>query len=175
VSGRVTGASAPRLVDVSPALPTEHARLSELTLAAYRAVAPMPDEYAAELSDVSGRAADPGAVVLAARLGGRVVGGATVVLVPGSPLAEKLEPGTAGLRMLAVDPAAQGAGVGRALVEATLELCRRRGLRRLSLHTHEIFEHARRLYESMGFQRTPDRDVRTSGGMHLLSYVLDLE
>jgi GNAT superfamily N-acetyltransferase len=171
----VTAASAPRLVDVSPALPTEHARLSELTLAAYRAVAPMPDEYAAELSDVSGRAADPGAVVLAARLGGRVVGGATVVLVPGSPLAEKLEPGTAGLRMLAVDPAAQGAGVGRALVEATLELCRRRGLRRLSLHTHEIFEHARRLYESMGFQRTPDRDVRTSGGMHLLSYVLDLE
>jgi GNAT superfamily N-acetyltransferase len=175
----VTGASAPgrvpAVIDVSPALPAEHPRLSELTLAAYRAVGPMPDDYAASLADVSGRAADPGAVVLAARLGGRLVGGATVVLVPGSPLAERLEPGTAGLRMLAVDPAAQGTGVGRALVEATVELCRRRGLRRLSLHTHEIFEHARRLYESMGFQRTPDRDVHTAGGMHLLSYILDLD
>jgi GNAT superfamily N-acetyltransferase len=86
-----------------------------------------------------------------------------------------LEPGTAGLRMLAVDPAAQGAGVGRALVEATLELCRRRGLQRLSLHTHEIFVRARHLYESMGFERTPDRDVRTDGGLHLLSCMLDLE
>jgi GNAT superfamily N-acetyltransferase len=163
------------VIDVSPALPTEYARLSELTLAAYRAVGPMPDDYAAELAEVSGRAADPGAVVLAARLGDRVVGGGTVVLDPGSRLAEMLEPGTAGLRMLAVDPAAQGAGVGRALVEATLELCRRRGLQRLSLHTHEIFVRARHLYESMGFERTPDRDVRTSGGMHLLSYMLDLE
>jgi GNAT superfamily N-acetyltransferase len=123
-------------LEVSPVLPGEFAWLSELTVAAYRAVAPMPDGYAAELADVRGRAAYPGAVVLAARIDGRVVGGATVVLDPGSPLAEVLEPGTAGLRMLAVDPAAQGAGVGRALVEATLELARRRGLCRLSLHTH---------------------------------------
>jgi GNAT superfamily N-acetyltransferase len=167
-------APARRAIDVSPALPGELAWLSELTVAAYRAVAPVPDGYAAELADVRGRAADPGAVVLAARIDGRVVGGATVVLDPGSPLAELLEPGTAGLRMLAVDPAAQGAGVGRALVEATLELARRRGLRRLSLHTHAVFERARALYESMGFERTPERDLRISGGLHLLSYMMDL-
>ncbi|HEY2704782.1 MAG TPA: GNAT family N-acetyltransferase [Candidatus Dormibacteraeota bacterium] len=160
---------------VSEALPEELARLSELTVAAYRAVAPMPDGYAAELADVQGRAADPGAVVLAARLGGRVVGGATVVLAPGSPLAELLEPGDAGLRMLAVDPEVQGAGVGRALVEATIELSRGRGLRRLSLHTHMIFVRARALYEAMGFERTPERDVDAGPELHLLAYVLELE
>ena len=162
-------------VHVSPALPGEHARLSELTVAAYRAVAPMPDGYAAELADVGGRAADAGAVVLAARRGGRLVGGATVVLVPGSPLAELLEPGDAGLRMLAVDPDAQGAGVGRALVDATIELGRRRGLRRLSLHTHAVFERARGLYEAMGFERTPERDIDAGPGLHLLAYAIPLD
>ncbi len=162
-------------VQVSEALPGELARLSELTLAAYRAVAPMPDGYAAELADVEGRAADPGAVVLAARLGGRVVGGATVVLDPESPLAELLEPGDAGLRMLAVDPGAQGGGVGRALVEATLELGRRRGLRRLSLHTHAVFVRARALYESMGFERTPDRDIEAGPELYLVAYAIRLD
>ena len=67
------------MTEVSEALPAEYARLSELTVAAYRAVGPMPDGYAAELADVAGRAADPGAVVLAARRDGRVVGGVTLV------------------------------------------------------------------------------------------------
>lgn len=162
-------------VEVSEALPEELARLSELTVAAYRAVAPMPDGYAAELADVRGRAADPGAVVLAARLGGRVVGGATVVLAPELPLAELLEPGDAGLRMLAVDPEVQGAGVGRTLVEATIELARRRGLRRLSLHTHTVFVRARTLYEAMGFERTPERDIDAGPDLHLLAYAIRLD
>ena len=108
------------MTEVSEALPAEYARLSELTVAAYRAVGPMPDGYAAELADVAGRAADPGAVLLAARRDRRVVGGVTLVLETTSPLAEHLEPGMAGMRMLAVDPAHQNGGVGTALaVEAT--------------------------------------------------------
>jgi GNAT superfamily N-acetyltransferase len=160
--------------EVSEALPAEYPRLSELTVAAYRAVGPMPDGYTAELADVAGRAADPGAVVLAARVGGEVVGGVTLVLDPASALAEHLEPGMAGMRMLAVDPAAQGGGAGRALVEGCIEVCRSHGLPLLSLHTHVVFARARALYERMGFVRTPDRDLHFSGDLHLLSYLLEL-
>ena len=155
---------------MSAALPADYARLGELTVAAFRALGPLPESYAADLADVAGRAADPGAVVLAARLGDRLVGGATVVLGLESPLAQFLGPGTAGLRMLAVDPAAQGRGVGRALVEATLDLCRRRGLTRVALHTTAVMRHAIRIYESLGFERRPDRDLLLPSGLRLLGY-----
>jgi GNAT superfamily N-acetyltransferase len=159
-------------VEVSSVLPSEYARLSRITVAAYRAVGPMPESYVAELADVAGRAVDPGAVVLAARMGGTVVGGVTLVVDPGSDLAEGLEPGMAGLRMLAVDPAAQGFGAGRALVEACIDICRARGLRTLSLHTHVVFARARGLYERMGFIRTPERDLQVGDDLHLVSYAL---
>jgi ribosomal protein S18 acetylase RimI-like enzyme len=161
-------------VEVSPVLPSEYARLSEITVAAYRAVGPMPESYVAALADVAGRAEDPGAVVLAARMGGGVVGGVTVVVDPDSQLAELLEPQMGGMRMLAVDPGGQGSGAGRALVDGCIELCRSRGLQRLSLHTHVVFARARGLYERMGFVRTPERDLDVGDDLHLLSYMLEL-
>ena len=52
---------------------------------------------------------------------------------------------------LAVDPAAQGGGVGRALVEALADEARSRGARRLTLRVFAPNERARRLYERCGF------------------------
>ena len=53
---------------------------------------------------------------------------------------------------LAVDPAHQGHGVGRRLVEACAEQARRRGARKLTLRVLGDNDGARRLYESCGFQ-----------------------
>jgi ribosomal protein S18 acetylase RimI-like enzyme len=53
---------------------------------------------------------------------------------------------------LAVDPAAQGRGVGRALVEALAEEAEARGARRLTLRVFAPNEGARRLYERCGFE-----------------------
>lgn len=53
---------------------------------------------------------------------------------------------------LAVDPAAQGSGVGRALVEALADEARTRGARRLTLRVFAPNEVARRLYERCGFE-----------------------
>ena len=53
---------------------------------------------------------------------------------------------------LAVDPDAQGSGVGRALVEALAEEARARGGRRLTLRVFAPNEPARRLYERCGFE-----------------------
>jgi RimJ/RimL family protein N-acetyltransferase len=52
---------------------------------------------------------------------------------------------------IAVDPARQGRGVGRALIEAAIAEARRRGARRLTLRVFSPNERARRLYESAGF------------------------
>lgn len=52
---------------------------------------------------------------------------------------------------LAVDPAHQGAGVGRRLVEAALADARARGARKVSLRVLASNAGARRLYERCGF------------------------
>ena len=67
----------------------------------------------------------------------------------------ELEPDEAHLRMLGVSPAAQGRGVGRALVEAAAALARAAGKRRLTLGTLPEMTAARRLYEGMGFRAGP--------------------
>ncbi len=77
--------------------------------------------------------------------------------------------------MLAVSPDAQGRGVGRALVEACIERARRDGKARLSLLTTANMAPAHRLYERLGFRRTPESDMIVENGLRLRSYVLDLE
>ena len=53
---------------------------------------------------------------------------------------------------LAVDPAQQGHGAGRLLMEAAVEQARLRGARKLALRVLGPNDRARRLYESCGFQ-----------------------
>jgi ribosomal protein S18 acetylase RimI-like enzyme len=58
------------------------------------------------------------------------------------------------LEDLFVDDAARGAGLGRALVEATLGRARARGCRRVELDVNEANEAAQRLYGGFGFSAT---------------------
>jgi ribosomal protein S18 acetylase RimI-like enzyme len=53
---------------------------------------------------------------------------------------------------MAVDPAAQGLGIGRVLIEAALAEFERRGGRKLFLETNTKLATAIRLYESVGFE-----------------------
>ena len=53
-----------------------------------------------------------------------------------------------------VDPEHRGRGVGRLLLDATLEFFRSRGVPRVVLSTAERNEAAQRLFASMGFRRT---------------------
>lgn len=105
---------------------------------------------------------------------GRVLGTATYVPCPSSAYAELLGPGDAGMRMLAVDPAAQGRGVGKALVAACVARARADRVRRLVLHTTPWMERAHRLYERAGFRRAPARDWTPMPEIPLRGYVLDL-
>ena len=53
---------------------------------------------------------------------------------------------------LAVDPAFEGRGAGRALMEALIELARERGGRRMTLRVFAPNERAQRLYDRLGFE-----------------------
>ena len=153
--------------------PEEHGALGELTGRDYRQVlASELEGYAGVLRDVDDRLAS-GCEVLVARRGGQVVGGVTYVPGPG-PYAQLIADDEAELRMLVVHPEAQGRGVGAALVRSCVELARSGGKRNLVLATMPTMVAAQRLYSSLGFRRTPERDHQLDSGPCLVSYLLAL-
>jgi len=155
--------------------PDEIDALGEVTLAAFSSLPAdvLSDGYGDELRDVAGRAA--AAMVFVALVEGHVVGGVTYVPGPDNPLAEFTAAEEAGIRMLSVDPAAQGRGVGAALVAACLDAAAAAGKARVALHTTPWMTGAQRLYERLGFRRAPERDWHPTPAVPLLGYVLDLD
>ncbi|HWH34973.1 MAG TPA: GNAT family N-acetyltransferase [Acidimicrobiales bacterium] len=159
---------------IRPVGPGEHAELGELTLAVYRQVlASELEGYAPILRDVAGRLAG-GCQVLVAAAGGRLLGGVTYVPGPG-PLAPLAADGEAELRMLVVDPPAQGQGVGSALVRACLDLAGSQHREGVVLGTMPEMAAAHRLYRRLGFQRSPGRDRQIASGQPLWCFSLALE
>jgi GNAT superfamily N-acetyltransferase len=75
------------------------------------------------------------------------------------------------LEELWVRPAARGAGLGRALLEAAMEHARERGATRIELNTTTADVAARALYESAGFTNGEGGP----GGPSMLYYERDLD
>jgi uncharacterized protein len=156
--------------------PSEYEALGDLTVRAYRSLPghPLSPDYAAVLADVAARARQ--AEVLVARDGdGTLLGGVTYVADESNPYAEFEGADSAAFRMLAVDPAAQGRGVGRVMVQACIGRARRDRKRRLTLMTTGSMGAAHHLYERLGFRRTPESDMIVESGLRLMAYELDLE
>lgn len=143
----------------------------DVAVAAYRSIDPDLGSYEARLRDVAGRAMH--GTVLVAITEGRVIGTATYVGDPASPLAESDDPGDAGLRMLAVSPDAMGHGAGTALVSEAIRLARRDGRRRLVLLSRPTMKAAHVIYDRLGFERAPELD-ETYSDVTLLGFALRL-
>jgi GNAT superfamily N-acetyltransferase len=172
------GAPVPGSVTVREARPDELAAIGELTVAAYSRLPLAGDDpdhaaYLEELRDVPSRARHC-TIYAAVDPDGRVLGGVTYIPGPGTPYSESERDGEAGFRMLAVDPSAQGRGVGRALVDACIERASTDNRSALVLLTLPSMRAAHRLYERLGFARAPDRDWEFAPGAVLLGYILPL-
>jgi GNAT superfamily N-acetyltransferase len=71
--------------------------------------------------------------------------------------------GLSRLRLLYVEPWAQGLGLGSALVRTCLAFARHVGYARMTLWTHSILEAARRIYAREGFRLVSTEDHDTFG------------
>ena len=157
---------------VEPARPDDYARIATLTVDVYVGGGLATRAYAPELADVAGRAARSELLVVR-DAGGRVVGSVAPVLTGdfGNVITSDEE---AAFRMLVVDPAVQGQGVGELLVRTCLERARAAGKRRMVISTDPLMTTAHRLYERLGFTRLPERDWTPQPGINLMVYARDL-
>ncbi|SCG53580.1 GNAT family N-acetyltransferase [Micromonospora coxensis] len=161
---------------VRPATPADFAAIARLTVAAYEADGQLKDEsgYAEVLADVSNRAAAGEVLVAVDGASGAVLGSVTFVL-PGTPYAELSGPGEAEFRMLAVDPAAQGLGTGATLVRACVDRATALGCSAVVICVRDgLAVAAHRLYQRLGFVRTPEKDWSPVPGVQLLGLRLEL-
>ncbi len=152
-----------------------HSEIRRASKADAGAIAQLLHDFNSEYEDYT-----PGVPALTERLGELLADGAITVLLAGEPAAGfalfRLRPslwakaGDAYLEELYVVPERRRQGIGRALLEASIEAAREAGANHFELTTGETDKEARALYESRGFTNReggPD-------GPRMLYYELDL-
>ena len=130
-------------------------------------------DYAVRLRDGRDRAERAELLVAVDPESGALLGSVTFA-GPGSPYADLAVGQEGEFRMLAVSAEARGRGAGEALVRACIERALQLGLPRLVMSTQPAMVHAHRIYERLGFRRTPERDWSPIPGIELLTYALEL-
>jgi len=157
---------------VQPARPDEFGRIAELTVRVYVEGGLASAGYTAELADVTGRSTR--SQLLVVRDEDDLVAGSVALVLSGDFGEVTASDEEAAFRMLVVDPAARGHGIGELLVTTCLDLARAAGKRRMVLSTGPAMTAAHRLYERLGFRRLPERDWTPVPGIDLMVYALEL-
>jgi GNAT superfamily N-acetyltransferase len=152
---------------VRPANAGEFQEIGSLMVTVYSQLDgfPKPSEipdYYQMLQEVGALTKKPGTELLVAASTAGGIAGAVVYFDDmrnyGSGGIASDEKNASGFRLLAVDPAARGLGIGKLLVKACIERAREKSHRCIILHTTKSMMTAWKMYEGMGFVRSEDLD-----------------
>ncbi|HVL89990.1 MAG TPA: GNAT family N-acetyltransferase [Actinomycetota bacterium] len=114
------------------------------------------EDYRAEIADVRRRM--PFSQLIVAEHENALCG--AVTFYPDATKSEHLgwPEGFTEVRLLSVDPAARGLGIGRLLTDECIRRAKDLGAHTIGLHTSYLMWVARDMYERMGFVRAPEFD-----------------
>ncbi|MBT2554465.1 GNAT family N-acetyltransferase [Arthrobacter sp. ISL-5] len=157
-----------------PVRPADFSEVRRITQEAYLHAGHFIAEHAymRVLDNVEHRAEH--AEVWVAEASGVLVAAVTLTYA-GQPYSEIALENELEFRMLAVDPAVQGGGVGRAVVRQVIGHAKSLTvIEAISITSATFMQRAHALYESLGFQRAPGRDWHVPGEDVLL-WVFRLE
>lgn len=68
------------------------------------------------------------------------------------------EKNASGFRLLAVDPATRGQGIGKLLTKACIQMAKDEKQNQMIIHSTKAMQIAWKMYENMGFKRSEDLD-----------------
>lgn len=156
--------------------PTDAEAVGELTGRVYQLAGFLDgddDPYLRHLRDGAGRM-ERAEVWVATDADGTGLLGAVAFCPDGSSMRELAGDGEGEFRMLVVDPDARGRGVGERLVRRCLARSAELGHHAVVLSSLDSMHDAHRLYQRLGFVRTPERDWEPVPGVFLRCFRLEL-
>lgn len=142
-------------------MPADAAAVNAVAVAAFSQYRSLYDDWDRLVAGVGATADLHGdGEIIVAEGGDGSIAGAVAYFGPNAPKADMFAPEWPIIRMLVVDPARRGAGIGWALTEACMARARRDGARVIALHTSPVMAVALRMYLRLGFalvRQVPDR------------------
>jgi ribosomal protein S18 acetylase RimI-like enzyme len=159
-------------VSIRPFAPADRDAVNRIGVAAFGRHQQHYDDwpaFRAAIADMA-RLAQDGDLFVAERDG--IIVGAVVHVGPGAPRQPFFPDDWSLIRMLSVDPAACGQGIGKLLTAACLQRAQELGAPVVGLHTSPVMDHALALYTRIGFTR--DIDLAPISGLPYARYVLPL-
>ncbi|HEY9004536.1 MAG TPA: GNAT family N-acetyltransferase [Ohtaekwangia sp.] len=152
---------------VRNAHPHEFSAIGKLMVIVYSSLDGFPKEseqpnYYRMLANVGDLTTKPHTEILVAVSPENTIAGAVVYFGDmqyyGSGGTATQEPNAAGFRLLAVDDAARGQGIGKLLTLACIQKAREQKREQLIIHTTRAMQTAWKMYEAIGFHPSADLD-----------------
>ena len=154
------------------AQPKEYQAIGQLMVQVYSSLEgfPQPDEhptYYHKLAHVGELAQKDGIDLLVAVNEDGAIGGAVVyfhdITLYGARGVADHEENAGAFRLLAVDPATRGQGLGRQLIQACLNTAKETGKSQVVIHSTQAMQVAWGMYERLGFVRAQSLDFDQNG------------
>lgn len=164
------------------AQPAEFEQIGKLMVRVYSRLEGFPKQseqpaYYEMLSNIGDLTRKPATELLVAvSSAGKILGGVVYfsdMQYYGSGGTATKEKNAAGFRLLAVDHAARGQGIGKQLTKECIRKAKEQNLSQVIIHSTAAMQTAWKMYESLGFRRSEDLDFR-QGELPVFGFRLSL-